>query len=68
MAYDKVIDSSKLDSDLTSVADAIRRKGGTTAAVEFPAGFVSAIEEIAEMAAALVDAVLLAIIGTGVVE
>ena len=46
MAYDKVIDSSKLDSDLTSVADAIRSKGGTSEALAFPAGFVSAIEAI----------------------
>ena len=47
MAYDKVIDSSKLDSDLTTVADAIRSKGGTSEALAFPAGFVSAIEAIA---------------------
>ena len=46
MAYDKVIDSSRLDSDLTSVADAIRSKGGTSEALAFPAGFVSAIEAI----------------------
>ena len=46
MAYDKVIESSKLDSDLTSVADAIRSKGGTSEALAFPAGFVSAIEAI----------------------
>ena len=46
MAYDKVIDSSKLDSDLTSVADAIRSKGGTSEALAFPAGFVSAIKAI----------------------
>ena len=46
MAYDKVIDSSKLDSDLTSVADAIRSKGGTSEALAFPAGFVSAIAAI----------------------
>ena len=46
MAYDKVIDSAKLDADLTTVADAIRSKGGTSEALAFPAGFVSAIEEI----------------------
>ena len=46
MAYDKVIDSAKLDADLTTVADAIRSKGGTSEALAFPAGFVSAIEAI----------------------
>lgn len=46
MAYDKVIDSAKLDADLTTVADAIRNKGGTSEALAFPAGFVSAIEAI----------------------
>ena len=46
MAYDKVIDSSKLDADLTSVADAIRAKSGTTGGLAFPDGFVSAVEEI----------------------
>ena len=46
MAYDKVIDSAKLDDDLTTVADAIRSKGGTSEALAFPAGFVSAIEAI----------------------
>ena len=46
MAYDKVIDSVKLDADMTTVADAIRSKGGTSEALEFPAGFVSAIEAI----------------------
>ena len=46
MAYDKVIDSAKLDADMTTVADAIRSKGGTSEALAFPAGFVSAIEAI----------------------
>lgn len=34
------------DTDLTSVADAIRSKGGTEAALSFPAGFVSAVEAL----------------------
>lgn len=34
------------DTDLTAVADAIRTKGGTSAALEFPAEFVSAIANI----------------------
>lgn len=34
------------DTDLTSVANAIRTKGGTSAALEFPFGFVSAVQAI----------------------
>ena len=34
------------DTDLTSVANAIRTKGGTSAQLAFPAGFVSAIADI----------------------
>lgn len=34
------------DTDLTSVADAIRTKGGTSAQLEFPGGFVTAIGDI----------------------
>lgn len=37
-----IVDSA----DLTSVANAIRTKGGTSAQLAFPAGFVSAIENI----------------------
>ena len=46
MAVDKLVDSSQLNSDLTSVANAIRTKGGTSAALSFPAGFVAAIGDI----------------------
>ena len=34
------------DTELTSVANAIRTKGGTSAALTYPTGFVSAIEAI----------------------
>lgn len=34
------------DTDLTSVANAIRTKGGTSAQMAFPAGFVSAVQAI----------------------
>lgn len=34
-------------SDLTAVADAIRTKGGTSAPLAFPSGFVAAVEAIA---------------------
>lgn len=46
MAVDKLVDSTQLDADLTSVANAIRTKGGTSAQMAFPNGFVSAIEDI----------------------
>lgn len=46
MALDKLVDSSQLDTDLTSVANAIRTKGGTSGQLAFPAGFVSAVQAI----------------------
>lgn len=46
MAYDKVVDSTSLDSKLTQVADAIRTKGNTGADLQFPSGFISAIQAI----------------------
>lgn len=46
MSVDKLVDSTQLDSDLTSVANAIRTKGGTSAQLAFPSGFVSAIGNI----------------------
>jgi len=46
MAVDKLVDSTQLDADLTSVANAIRTKGGTSEQMAFPNGFVSAVEAI----------------------
>ncbi len=46
MAVDKLVDSTQLDSDLTSVANAIRTKGGTSASLSFPSDFVTAIGAI----------------------
>ena len=46
MAIDKLVDSAQLESDLTSVADAIRAKTGGTADLQFPADFVSEIGSI----------------------
>ena len=46
MAIDKAIDSGVLDANLTTVAQAIRAKGGTTQPLTFPGGFKSAIEAI----------------------
>ena len=46
MAVDKLVDSTQLNADLTSVANAIRTKGGTSAQMAFPNGFVSAVDAI----------------------
>lgn len=46
MAVDKLVDSTQLDADLTSIANAIRTKGGTSAQLAFPSEFVSAINAI----------------------
>lgn len=46
MALDKLVDSAQLDSDLTSVANAIRAKSGGSGSLAFPAGFVSEIGDI----------------------
>lgn len=46
MALDKLVDSTQLDSDLTSVANAIRAKSGGSAALSFPNDFISAVEAI----------------------
>lgn len=46
MAVDKLVDSTQLDADLTSVANAIRAKSGGSSQLAFPAGFVSEIQAI----------------------
>ena len=46
MAIDKLVDSTQLNTDLAAVANAIRAKGGTNNSLEFPNGFVAAIENI----------------------
>ncbi len=48
MAYDKVIDSAKLDSAMTATADAIRAKtgGSDTLPWDMDTGFASAVEAI----------------------
>ena len=48
MAIDKAVDSTQLNADLTSVANAIRTKGKTSAQLAFPEGFVSAVNAISE--------------------
>lgn len=46
MALDKLVDSTQLDSDLTSVANAIRSKAGIAATLSFPSDFVTEIGNI----------------------
>lgn len=46
MSVDKLVDSTQLNSDLTSVANAIRAKSGGSSQLTFPAGFVSEIGNI----------------------
>lgn len=46
MSLDKLVDSAALDANLTSVANAIRAKGGTSGPMTFPAGFVAAVQAI----------------------
>ena len=46
MSVDKLVDSTQLNTDLTSVANAIRTKGGTSAQLAFPSDFVQAIADI----------------------
>jgi hypothetical protein len=42
----KAVNGGSLDADLTKVADAIRERAGTEDDLEFPSGFVSAVEAI----------------------
>lgn len=46
MAVDKAVDGVELDAGLTSIADAIRTKGGISAQLDFPNGFTDAVKEI----------------------
>ena len=47
MATYKIVDADKLDADLTSVANTIRGKSGTTGEMSFPDGFNDAVNSIA---------------------
>lgn len=46
MAIDKAVDSTELDNGLTTVANAIRSKGGTSEQLSFPDGMAEAIAAI----------------------
>jgi hypothetical protein len=47
MAYDKKVDSSALNANLTAVANAIREKAGVSGLLSFPTGFINALNDIA---------------------
>lgn len=44
----KVIDADKLDTDLSTIANAIRTNNSSTEALEFPQGFVDGVNDISE--------------------
>lgn len=46
MANYKVVDSDQLDADLTTVANAIRERAGTSAKMDFPSGFKDIVNSI----------------------
>lgn len=46
MAIDKAVDSAVLDAGLTSIANAIRTKSGTSAQLNFPDGFTATVKAI----------------------
>lgn len=46
MANYKAVDADQLEADLTSVADTIRAKGGTTDQMEWPEGYKAAVQAI----------------------
>lgn len=58
MALDKLVDSAQLNADLTSVANAIRAKGGTSTPLSFPTEFVNAIGAIPTGSAYDIDELL----------
>ena len=64
MAFDKLVDSTQLDSDLTSVANAIRTKGDTLSTLSFPTGFVTAINNITTGGATVTGS----FVGSGTIE
>lgn len=47
MAENKVVNTTQLEADLTSIADAIREKTGGSDSLAFPDGFVSAMDNLA---------------------
>lgn len=46
MAIDKAVDSANLNAGLTTIANAIRAKGGTSAQLSFPTGMKNAVDAL----------------------
>lgn len=55
MAVDKLVDSTQLDADLTSVANAIRAKSGGSNSLAFPSEFITEIASIPTGSSVQVD-------------
>ncbi len=55
MANYKVVDADQLDADMTTVADAIREKGGTSEPLAWPDGYKAAVEAISRVDHTLED-------------
>lgn len=55
MAFDKIVDSEVLDAGLTSIAEAIRSKSGSTEGMVFPDGFVEAVNGMTMQDTASID-------------
>lgn len=49
MAKYKFVNTEQLDSDLTTIADKIREKANITGKLDFPSGFVTAVENSASV-------------------
>lgn len=64
MAYDKVVDSTVLNTGLTKIANAIREKGGTSASLSFPDAMATAIAAIEAGGGGLPDGVTAVATGT----
>lgn len=56
MAVDKLVDSTQLDADLTSVANAIRAKSGGSNSLAFPSEFITEIASIPTGGSVQIDA------------
>lgn len=68
MSVDKLVDSTQLNTDLTSVANAIRAKSGGSSQLAFPNGFVSEIGNIPSGGTVTADDVIIGNILSGDVE
>ena len=68
MATYKVVDAEQLNADMSSVADSIRTKGGTTDALAWPDGYKTAIDSIPAGGAPSLQSKALTITSNGTVS